>query len=112
MKFSIISSLALLASAVMAMPTNPAIQRRQANTTIPFYLKTSGAANDQHNNLYVTAYHTGAGFNDAVLESSNQNAAKAILNGTNVQFELGTPFPWGFDMGSATNYGGKLTELP
>lgn len=108
MKFSIFSSLALLASAVMAMPANPAIQRRQAaNTTAPFFLKTSGGANEQHNNLYLTAYHTGAGFNDAVLESSNQNAAKAILNGTNVQFELGTSFPWGLDMGAATNYGGK-----
>ncbi|GAD96503.1 conserved hypothetical protein [Paecilomyces variotii No. 5] len=108
MKFSIFSSLALLASAVMAMPAvpaNSALQRRASNTSAPFYLKTSGGANEQHNNLYLVAYHTGAGFNDAVLESSSQNAAKGVLNGTNVQFELGTSFPWGIDMGSDTNYG-------
>lgn len=111
MKFSIISSLVFMASAVLAnpMPLNPALHRRQATnaTTNPFFLKTSGSSNNKHNGLYVTAYHTGAGFNDAVLESENTNAGQAILNGTNVQFDLGTSYPWGFEMGGDTNYAGE-----
>ncbi|RAH72026.1 uncharacterized protein BO66DRAFT_390506 [Aspergillus aculeatinus CBS 121060] len=96
MKF--LASLALLVSAVAASP----IQAR--DTAKSFYLKTSGAANDAHNNLYVYAYHTGAGFNDAVLTSDTSRARAVTLNGTNAQFDLGTTFPWGFKMGANTNY--------
>ncbi|PYH88257.1 hypothetical protein BO71DRAFT_391913 [Aspergillus ellipticus CBS 707.79] len=102
MKF--LASLALLASAVAASP----IVSRQAsssNSTQTFHLKTSGASNEDHNNLYVEAYHTGAGFNDAVLTSDVGSAAPAFLNGTYTQFDLGTPFPWGFKLTAPNNYG-------
>lgn len=75
-----------------------------------FHLKTSDALDHDHhhrfNNLYVSAYHTGAGFDDAVLEPDVSVAATAILNNTNVQFDFGTSFPWGMDMGADTNYAG------
>ncbi|GMG11883.1 unnamed protein product [Aspergillus oryzae] len=88
MKF--FSSLALLVSAVAA---NPILRTR--DTPKNFHLKTTGADNSAHNDLYVYGYHTGAGFNDAVLTSDVGTASPAFLNGTNVQFSLDTPFPWG-----------------
>ncbi|KAL2218114.1 hypothetical protein M432DRAFT_417351 [Thermoascus aurantiacus ATCC 26904] len=102
MRFNILAGLAFLASAVAA---NPILKPRQDfNTSQPFHLKTAGASNPEHNDLYVYGYHTGAGFNDAVLSSDSSIANKAILNNTRVQFLLGTDFPWGFTMGGATNY--------
>lgn len=102
MKF--LASLALLASTVAASPM--LYPRQSSNSTQSFYLKTSGASNDNHNNLYVYAYHTGAGFNDAVLTSDVGTASPAFLNGTHTQFDLGTSFPWGFKMGVQNNYAG------
>lgn len=101
MKF--FSSLALLVSAVAA---NPILRTR--DTPKNFHLKTTGADNSAHNDLYVYGYHTGAGFNDAVLTSDVGTASPAFLNGTNVQFSLDTPFPWGLVMRPQNNYGGKL----
>ncbi|KAB8079612.1 hypothetical protein BDV29DRAFT_164053 [Aspergillus leporis] len=98
MKF--FSSLALLASAVAATPILIA-----RNTTTNFHLKTTGASNSAHNDLYVYGYHTGAGLNDAVLTSDVGTASPAFLNGTNVQFALDTPFPWGLYMVGQNNYG-------
>ncbi|GAB1210841.1 hypothetical protein APSETT445_009639 [Aspergillus pseudonomiae] len=66
---------------------------------------TTGASNSAHNDLYVYGYHTGAGFNDAVLTSDVGTASPAFLNGTNVQFSLDTPFPWGLVMRPQNNYG-------
>lgn len=110
MRFNILCGLAFLVSAVAA---NPILHPRQNfNTSQPFHLKTSGAAKPEHNDLYVIAYHTGAGFNDAVLTRDASGASEAILNGTNVQFLLGTDFPWGFNMGSAINYAGKSSCPP
>lgn len=103
MKF--LASLALLASSISATPLIP----RQ--TSKSFHLKTSQAAQDQHNNLYVYGYHTGAGLNDAVLSANAGDASKAFLNNTNVQFDLDTPFPWGFNMVGASNYGGEFLHL-
>ncbi|PYI12012.1 hypothetical protein BO78DRAFT_392685 [Aspergillus sclerotiicarbonarius CBS 121057] len=100
MKF--LASLALLASTVAAGPI--VLPRAASNSTSTFHLKTSGASNEDHNNLYVYAYHTGAGFNDAVLTSDVGTASPAFLNGTHTQFDLGTPFPWGFKMGVQNNY--------
>ena len=69
-----------------------------------FKLKTTGAANKAHDNLYVYTYHTGAGFNDAVLNKDEKNAPWAHLNETRVSFELGTHTPWDMDVGGDTNY--------
>ncbi|MCJ1260598.1 hypothetical protein MMC22_000460 [Lobaria immixta] len=43
--------------------------------------------------LYLTAYHIGAGENDAVLAGKG-SAIKGFLNDTTLQFDLGTEFPW------------------
>lgn len=69
-----------------------------------FKLKTTGAANKVHNNLYVNTYHTGAGFNDAVLDSEESAAPWIHLNETRASFELGTHTPWNVDIGEDTNY--------
>ncbi|KAJ5625556.1 hypothetical protein N7510_001865 [Penicillium lagena] len=69
-----------------------------------FKLKTTGAANKAHNNLYVYTYHTGAGFNDAVLDNDESGAPSIHLNETRVSFELGTHTPWDMDVGGDTNY--------
>ncbi|KAE8371936.1 hypothetical protein BDV26DRAFT_286373 [Aspergillus bertholletiae] len=98
MKF--LSFLALLVSAVAA---NPILRTR--DTPQHFHLKTTGSDNSAHNGLYVYGYHTGAGFNDAVLTSDVGTASPGFLNGTNVQFSLDTPFPWGLIMVPQNNYG-------
>lgn len=104
MKFLSTFSLFLASVVVTANPIAP----RDADTAQTFRLKTSQANLPNHNNLYVYAYHTGAGLNDAVLTSDVGTASPAILNDTTVQFELGTSFPWGFILGSDTNYAGML----
>lgn len=96
-----LSSLALLVSAVAANP----ILRTRDDSPKNFHLKTAGASNSAHNGLYVYGYHTGAGLNDAVLSPDVGTASPAFLNGTNVQFDLDTPFPWGLYMLPQNNYG-------
>ncbi|OQE65069.1 hypothetical protein PENNAL_c0215G01111, partial [Penicillium nalgiovense] len=56
-----LTSLLMLAASAIVIPV--------ASTSSPehFHLKSIGATNEEHNNLYVYAYHTGAGLNDAVL---------------------------------------------
>lgn len=94
MKF--LASLAILAAAVTANPV--------AQTAKEFNLKTSGAKNKNHNNLFVYAYHTGAGLNDAVLDKDGSNASKIYLNGTTALADLGTEYPWGLIATGDTNY--------
>lgn len=97
MKF--FASFALLAATVMANPV--------ARATKEFHLETSGAKNSHHNNLFVYAYHTGAGFNDAVLDKDGSNASKIYLNGTTALADLGTDYPWGLIATGDTNYACK-----
>lgn len=94
MKF--LASLAILAATVTANPV--------ARTAKEFNLKTSGAKNKNHDNLFVFAYHTGAGFNDAVLDKDVSIASKIYLNGTTALADLGTEYPWGLIAISDTNY--------
>lgn len=101
----LLASLALLASAVTA---NPILARQDASK--PFHLKTASASNQDHNGLYVYAYHTGAGFNDAVLTQDEGKAAPAVLNGTTTQFQL-SELQWGMLMPAATNYAGMSPVL-
>ena len=103
----LLTSLALLASAVSASPLIPRANSTAKATSQNFHLKTTNAAQDAHNNLYVYAYHTGAGLNDAVLSPDAGQASRAFLNNTRVQFDLDTPFPWGVQMVGATDYGCK-----
>ncbi|KKY13453.1 hypothetical protein UCRPC4_g06973 [Phaeomoniella chlamydospora] len=89
-----------LASSAIASP----LTKREST----FYLQTSlrnGSTDTTKENLYLEAYHTGAGFNDATLNSFD-TAAKAFLNGTNLQFDLGQgdEYPWGLVLYADTNY--------
>ncbi|KAJ5958865.1 uncharacterized protein N7479_006015 [Penicillium vulpinum] len=94
MKF--LTSLLLLATSTIAVPV--------ASTAKHFHLKSSGATIAAHNNLYVYAYHTGAGLNDAVLTKDASIASPIYLNGTNALFDLQTDFPWGMIATGNTNY--------
>lgn len=100
MKF--LASLALLAATAMANPVT--------RTTKEFHLETSGAGNSRHNSLFVYAYHTGAGFNDAVLSTDGTDASPFYLNGTLALANLGTDYPWGMIATSDTNYACKCFE--
>lgn len=103
----LLSSLALLVSAVAANPI-----ARASNATDTFHLKTAGASETKHNDLYVYGYHTGAGFNDAVLTSDADTANTVFLNNTHAQFALDTPFPWGLNMRPQNNYAGEYRFPP
>lgn len=92
----------LLATTTLASP----LTTRDGDATKQFHLKTSSQTNAAHTNLYVSAYHTGAGLNDAVLTKDAGSAASAVLNGTKTQFKLGG-LDWGFQMPGDTNYAGK-----
>ncbi|CRG91240.1 hypothetical protein PISL3812_08288 [Talaromyces islandicus] len=70
-----------------------------------FHLKTVSSSPSK-NNLYVEAYHTGAGLADAVLTTSSSAAGKFYLNETYLQMDIGQEFTYGFELGGATNYAG------
>ncbi|KAJ5349981.1 hypothetical protein N7541_007708 [Penicillium brevicompactum] len=95
MKF--LAPLLMLAASAIAAPV--------ASSTKNFHLKSSGASNPDHNDLYVYAYHTGAGLNDAVLTKDVETASPVYLNGTNALFDLKSDFPWGVVATGNTNYG-------
>jgi len=95
MKF--LSAIALLAATALANPVARATKKE-------FHLKTTGAAQADHNDLYVVSYHTGAGLNDAVLENTASDATPFYLNGTTAVADLGTSYPWGLEIGGDTNY--------
>ncbi|KAJ5574036.1 uncharacterized protein N7459_008463 [Penicillium hispanicum] len=90
------ASLVLLAATALATPI--------ARATKKFQLKTSGASQPAHNDLYIRTYHTGAGLNDAVLDKNGTNAPNIYFNGTQALFDLGTEFPWGMIAPGDTNY--------
>ncbi|KAJ5196793.1 hypothetical protein N7449_007272 [Penicillium cf. viridicatum] len=96
MKF--LASLLLLATSAIAAP----LTTRQSKN---FHLKSTGATNADHNDLYVYAYHTGAGLNDAVLTKDASIASPFYLNGTNALADLKTEFSWGLIATGNTNYG-------
>ncbi|KAG0156146.1 hypothetical protein PDIDSM_3322 [Penicillium digitatum] len=98
MKF--LASLLLLATSAIAAPVT--ITTRQSKR---FHLKSTGATNENHNNLYVYAYHTGAGLNDAVLTKDASIASPIYLNGTNALVDLKNEFSWGLIATGDTNYG-------
>jgi hypothetical protein len=73
-----------------------------------YYLKTLATdLSSDKNGLFVIAYHTGAGLNDAVLTSDIARASKGFLNDTYQLFDFGTQFSWGMTMGGAANYAGE-----
>lgn len=97
------SRLAIFLSSLLLFSTalaTPVPQRRASE----FHLRTKVTngtydCGSDKNCLYVSAYHTGAGLNDVALLSNVTLADKAFLNGTNLQFDFGTTFPWGLELG-------------
>jgi hypothetical protein len=55
-----LTCLFLLATSAIAVPTAISFPKH-------FHLKSKGTTNQEHKNLYVYAYHTGPGLNDAAL---------------------------------------------
>lgn len=97
MKF--LATLALMATAALATPV--------AKSPKEFHLKTAGANNAKFNDLFVYAYHTGAGLNDAVLSKDNTIASAFYFNGTMALADLKTEFPWGMIAPGDANYACK-----
>lgn len=93
---TIIASLALSLVALTSASPTPAstVTPTKPSPLSSFYLKT--CSNDtSKNNLYVAAYHTGAGQNDAVLIEKD-GAIAGTLNDTSLIFYgLGAGVPWG-----------------
>lgn len=100
-----LSAIALLAATAVANPV-------ARSTKKEFHLKTTGAAKADHNDLFVVTYHTGAGLNDAVLEDKASSATPFYLNGTTALADLGTDYPWGFEIGGDTNYACECLFIP
>lgn len=93
---TIIASLALsLIALSSASPTPaPTAKPTKPSPLSSFYLKTCSNSTSK-NNLYVAAYHTGAGQNDAVLVEKS-GAIAGTLNDTSIIFYgLGAGVPWG-----------------
>jgi len=99
---STITILSVVASAVG--------QSLSLNTSEAYYLRTQLKSNQtgqgKHEDLWLSAYHTGAGLNDAVLNSNRSRAIAGFTNATNItnpdggffqyqEFDLGSAFPWG-----------------
>ncbi|CAG7959116.1 unnamed protein product [Penicillium nalgiovense] len=84
-----LTSLLMLAASAIVTPV--------ASTSSPehFHIKSVGATNQEHNNLYVYAYHTGAGPNDAVLAKDVNTASSVYLDGTGTFFDFNTKLLWG-----------------
>ena len=88
------------------------------NTTREYHLKTAlkpgQPGKERYNNLWLEAYHTGAGENDAVMVKDQAAAIKGFLNGTNGKeagvtyqnqvFDLGNSFPWTMVMAENVNF--------
>jgi hypothetical protein len=77
-------------------------------------LKPGQPSKARFNGLWLEAYHTGAGLNDAVLVEDKTNSAKGFLNGTNGKvkgtvyqnqvFDLGSEFPYTMIMDESVNF--------
>lgn len=118
MKFTLpalASLLALPPALALATPPYPTNGTTNGTITPPsrYYLQTQvkGYGNPDKNGLFVGGYHTGAGLGDAILDQSIDVAAAGYLNGTNQQFDLGNPFPWGMGMVEYDSYAG-IISLP
>lgn len=122
---SLLTCLTLFTSSVLAAP---ALAARAATITFnpgtptsapkaPYILKTRvrNAANPskpvdkskvKYNNLYLWAYHTGAGLNDAVVSNNKSIASPGFLNATAQQFKLGQyNYGFNFEIGTYSGWG-------
>lgn len=91
-------------TSLLMMTTSTIAATVASSSSEHFHLKSSGATNQKHNNLYVYAYHTGSGLSDAALTNDVNTASSVYLNGTNAVFDFNTKFHWGFVVTSNTKY--------
>ncbi|KAI9829331.1 MAG: hypothetical protein M1819_006394 [Sarea resinae] len=110
---SLLSLSVLLLSALTLTAASPAPishdHKRDVAPTQQYYLRTSlvpgSNGSSAHDGLYLEAYHTGAGLNDAVLVANKTHAAVGRLNGTYQEFTLGeSSTPYGLYIEGDTNY--------
>jgi len=59
-------------------------------------------------NLYAQSYHIAAGESDVTLSKNATSGEKFFLNGTVLQGDVGTTFPWSVVMSDATTYAGEF----
>lgn len=113
---TIVALSSLLCFSLAAPQAAPSTTTATASSSIPttgeYYLKSQviNRRSASKNGLYVSAYHTGAGLNDATLGPGSEGSAKGFLNETYQQFDLGTAFPWGLSIGADTNYAGMISR--
>ncbi|OKL62209.1 hypothetical protein UA08_02454 [Talaromyces atroroseus] len=70
-----------------------------------FYIKTTGSSLSSHNDLFLEAYHTGAGLADAVLSTDNINAGHFYLNDTELRMDVGdVDYAYGFELAADSGY--------
>lgn len=112
---SVLLRVLALLSLTTALPSPVAVPSPQTSivpTGRTYYLKTVSSS-PSFSSLYLSTYHTGAGFNDAVLipatsttgyNISNYPAATGFLNETQQEFNLGNDFPWGMEPTGDTTY--------
>ena len=109
------SLLALPSALALATPHYATNATNNGTITPPsrYHLQTKvkGSGNSDKDGLYVSAYHTGAGENDATLGTIDI-ASPGYLNGTNQTFDLGSDFPWGLVMVDYDYYAGLSLLRP
>jgi hypothetical protein len=107
----LLSLLILTSSLLTVILSHPLALRQSDAVQPPFYLlrTITTAPKSEKSNLYVSAYHTGAGLNDAVLTPNIARASKGFLNDTYQAFDFETDFPWGMMMAGNANYAGEFT---
>jgi hypothetical protein len=111
MKFST-TILALSASLTSALPSPQSTGSPLPPADTTYYYFHTNVLPDQGNktkydNLYMVAYHTGAGLSDATFESETLNTHRGWFNGTQLRwFEPTTASDviFGVSWGSSTNY--------
>ncbi|KAF8245456.1 hypothetical protein K440DRAFT_646239 [Wilcoxina mikolae CBS 423.85] len=75
------------------------------NITQEFYLRTEVIEGPKgFNNLYPWSYHTGAGTSVPTLRPYKQGSVKSYFNGTRLNADFGTDFPWGWMPGYWSPY--------
>ncbi|MCJ1307047.1 hypothetical protein MMC25_000693 [Agyrium rufum] len=87
---------------------NPTPVTDKAAATREFYLKSidyPGNKTDKAG-LYISTYHTGAGFNDVVLSPYTEYLPKFLLNETRIETLLSSPYLWGLNAIDDTNNAG------
>ncbi|MCJ1289349.1 hypothetical protein MMC34_000881 [Xylographa carneopallida] len=112
MSLAIFLTLLTLTAALPSPVALPAPQSSFVPTSTQYYLKTTSKT-PAFSDLYLSAYHTGAGFNDAVLipttsttgyNTSTFPGIVGFLNVTSQEFSLGGDFPWGMVMNPSITY--------